>query len=90
MHNLLSVYSAGVIALFILFMICFVLVHIAQLVNVGWNAQRKPQHKNIEADEPKEKPPAKPPTNQEPVYYIVERKRRAKSSYSEPKQIRFK
>ena len=68
-----------------LFGFCFFGIHILKLAQVGWSSTHKkepPQEKEEEK---------KTPAPQEPVYYIVERKtRRAKPSYSEPKQIRFK
>ena len=89
MNTLLSVYGAGSIALIVLFLLCFALVHLARLVKFGWNAQKKPNTKPAQIEPKKETPPEKA-TVQEPVYYIVERKKRTKSNYSEPKQIRFK
>jgi hypothetical protein len=80
-----------------LFVFCFFGVHLIILATVGWKYQNTflkkeskthteptPQNDNKENKAPT-------PTAQEPIYYIVERKtKRAKSSYSEPKQIRFK
>ena len=88
MNNLLSVYGAGSIALVVLFLLCFALVHLARLVRFGWNAQKKP--KTQPPPQPQKETPPEKPQAQEPVYYIVERKKRTKSNYSEPKQIRFK
>ena len=89
MNTLLSVYGAGSIALAVLFLLCFALVHLARLVRFGWNAQKKPKAQPPQI-EPKKEPPPEKATAPEPVYYIVERKKRTKSNYSEPKQIRFK
>ena len=56
-------------------------------MRAGWLAQnKKPQ--NPEPKKEEKKAPAETP--QEPIYYIVERKRRTKSSYGEPKRINFK
>ncbi|MBQ8296076.1 MAG: hypothetical protein IJX87_06590 [Clostridia bacterium] len=90
--NLLSASPAlGFFLLIVLFFLCFLGVHIAQLAKLGWSVQKKT------AEKPKTPPPepqkekAPPPKAQEPVYYIVERKqKRSKARYSEPKEIRFK
>jgi hypothetical protein len=65
--------------MFLLFICCFVFVHIIKLAAIGLKSLKKPK----ESKEPK--PQSKP----QPVYYIVEKKR-AKRSYSEPKEIEFK
>ena len=73
----------GVLYLFITFVVCFILVHLIKLAYIGLlSAKKKPEP-------PKEKV-APPPPKPEPVYYIVERKRSKKSTYSEPKEINFK
>ena len=75
----------GALYLFLTFIICFILVHVIKLAYIGLKSLKKkpepppPQPK-------KEKPEPKP----EPIYYIVEKKRSRKSSYSEPKEIKFK
>ena len=69
----------GVLYLFLTFLFCFILVHLVKLAYLGILSLKKPP-------EPEKKPEKKP----EPVYYIVERKRARKSSYSEPKEIQFK
>ena len=96
--SLLSAHTwLGILWLFLLFGACFLLVHIARLVKFGWK-----YHKGNDAPASSTEPakPAKPPEKekptptgnppQEPIYYIVEKKRRAKTSFGEPKQIRFK
>jgi hypothetical protein len=48
---------------------------------------------NAQPAPPKEPPKEKTPPEhkqEEPIYYIVERKKRVKSTFTEPKQIRFK
>lgn len=71
-----------------LFGFCFLAVHILKLARIGWEAP-KTQPSAPPKEEKKEE--NKAPASQEPIYYIVERKtRRAKSSYKEPKEIRFK
>ena len=92
---LLSPALAGFLGLLGLFVFCFLFVHGAKLIFFGWLYQ---QNNVIKPSEPV-KPPEKKeeteekraPAPQEPVYYIVERKkRRTKSPYSEPKEFRFK
>ena len=69
--------------MFLTFLFCFILVHLIKLAYIGLlSTKKKPE------PPPKEKPPA--PPKPEPVYYIVEKKRSKKSSYSEPKEIKFK
>lgn len=68
----------GALYLLLTFLFCFILVHVIRLAILGFQAAKKPP-------EPEKKPEPKP----EPVYYIVE-KRRAKKSYSEPREIQFK
>lgn len=88
LKNLLSATPAlGVLWLILLFIVCFCGVHIARLVRFGWLYQKKNEPKPSE--EKKEKAP-EPKPSAEPVYYIVERKRKTRQSYSEPKEIRFK
>ena len=92
MNVLLSKSGLGVIWLAVLFVLCFALVHIARLVRFG-RAYQKQQKQTQPPEEKTEKPTEKktPPQNAgEPVYYIVERKRRTKSSFGEPKRIDFK
>jgi hypothetical protein len=69
----------GLLYMFLLFICCFAFVHILKLAFVGFKALRKP----------KAKVEPKPEKKVQPVYYIVEKKR-AKRSYSEPKEIEFK
>ena len=94
MYTLLSIYGTGAGALILSFILCFFFVHLARLVRLGWQAQKHSNQTNTKPsnDKPTEKPKEKQSekTAPEPVYYIVERKRRVKSGYSEPKQIRFK
>ena len=94
-NNLLSVGTIGFIWLLILFLFSFVFIHIIKLAQIGWKYQErtsptKPENPPNEKREEKENK-ALADTPQEPIYYIVERKtKRAKPSYGEPKQIRFK
>lgn len=68
----------GILYLFLTFLFCFILVHLIKLAIIGIRSLKKPPQE--------EKKPAPKP---EPVYYIVEKKR-AKKSYSAPKEIQFK
>lgn len=90
---LLSAFPLGFISLIVMFLLCFGGVHIIKLAKLGWDSRNHEKPKNTPVSKPadsiKEKAPASQP--QEPVYYIVERKKkRPKTSYGEPKEIRFK
>ncbi|MBQ8291470.1 MAG: hypothetical protein IJX88_03040 [Clostridia bacterium] len=78
----------GIPYLCILFIFCFLGVHILHLARLGLKYQANPKEKKEEKPKEEQKAPAEQP--QEPIYYIVERKKKTRSSYSEPKQIRFK
>jgi hypothetical protein len=54
-------------------------VHIIKLAYIGFKSLKKPAQEEVKKEEKTPKP----------VYYIVEKKR-AKRSYSEPKEIEFK
>ena len=84
--NILTIFPwKGFLLAALLFTICFVGVHLLIFARIGWEFQRQ------KPDEPPKEEEKKPPQEREPIYYIVERKtKRAKSSYSEPKQINFK
>lgn len=75
----------GILYLFLTFIICFILVHVIKLAYIGLLITRK----KPQPAQPKEEKP-QPPPKPEPVYYIVEKKRSKKTSYSEPKEIKFK
>jgi len=71
----------GLVYLILVFLVCFTIVHFFKLAAVGFKSLRKkPEPKPVEK---------KPEKKVEPVYYIVEKKR-AKRSYSAPKEIQFK
>ncbi len=70
----------GLIYLILLFILCFAFVHFCKLAIVGFKSLKQ------KTPPPKEEKPA---PKQEPVYYIVEKKR-SKRSYGEPKEISFK
>ena len=71
----------GIFGLLFLFFLSFFAVHLLILIKRGLKPTPPPVP-------PKEQPKEKPP---EPVYYIVEKKKkRPKSSYGEPKEFRFR
>ena len=71
----------GLLYIILIYLVCFALVHLLKLASIGLKSLRK---------KPEPKPPEKKPEKKpEPVYYIVEKKR-AKRSYSAPKEIQFK
>ena len=74
----------GLVYLFLTFVICFTAVHVIKLTVVGFFSLKQKKE-----PKPQPKPEKKPEKKPEPVYYIVEKKR-AKKSYSEPKEIQFK
>lgn len=88
MNALLTSSAVGGFALVGLLILCFVLVHILRLAEIGW------KHKNERPTPPPQQPEKNPelPPRAEPIYYIVEKKRkpRPKAHYSEPKEIKFK
>ena len=88
----LLLFSAGARGLLwcaLLFILPFIAVHGIKLALIGWQTYKKKSEPQKSQPAPKNEPPPTQPT--EPVYYIVEKKqRRAKPSYSDPKQIRFK
>lgn len=85
---LLPLSTQGFLWLILLFSLCFLGVHILKLTLLGADTLHTATPPPKEEEKQEKKAPA---TSQEPIYYIVERKtRRAKSSYKEPKEIRFK
>ena len=89
---LITLPAHGFLWLIFLFILCFLCVHLTKLALHGAEIIRKtPPQAPPEKKEEKQEEKKAPASPQEPVYYIVEKKtRRPKSSYSEPKQIRFK
>ncbi len=86
---LLSLQALGGLWLILLFGFCFLGVHIAKLAKLGWSQSKKtpPPKPEAKQEPPKEKQAPKA----EPVYYIVERKKRPpKNTYGEPKPFQFK
>jgi hypothetical protein len=80
----------GCLWLGVLLTVCFAAVHVARLACLGRRYQKQQNaHTTTSNEPPKEKtPPVQ--KQEEPIYYIVERKKRVKSTFTEPKQIRFK
>ncbi len=79
---LLSVQGYGALYTVCLFLLCIICVHAVKLVRIGYRTLRK----KLPPD-----PPPKQKTEPEPVFYLVERKKkRPKPEYSEPKRFQFK
>lgn len=79
--SLLSIQSQGAVWCVFLMLVCIIVVHGIKLAMIGYRTIGK----KLPPEPPKmsEKAP-------EPVYYIVERKKkRAKQEFSDPKRIRF-
>ncbi len=70
----------GFVYLILTFAVCFTLVHLIHLATIGFHSLKRKR-------EVKPAPPAK---KSEPVYYIVEKKKPKKSTYSSPREIEFK
>lgn len=80
--NLLSVQGLGCLYTACLLLLCIAVVHLVKLARIGYRTLGKKL--------PPEKP-KKPKPEKEPVYFLVERKKkRPKPEYSEPKRISFK
>lgn len=79
--NLLSVQGMGAVYLFIVFLLCVLLVFTVKLAVFGYRTLYKKL--------PPERPKAEQ-TKPEPVYYIVERKKKRKQTeYTLPREIKF-
>ncbi len=79
--NMLSVQGQGLIFTVIIFLCCVIVVHAFVLAKIY-----RTLHKKL----PPEQPP-KEPKKSDPVYYIVEKKKkRVKSEYTAPREIKFK
>ena len=98
---LLSSSIGGIFSIIALFGFCFACVHVIKLAKIGRETQKEYAKKSTESKEQtsptpiqkEEKQAKEKPSEQnagEPIYYIVERKRRTKSSFGEPKRIHFK
>ncbi len=77
-----SMQAQGFLWTLSLFLLCVITVHAIKLAIVGYRSIGK----NLPEEQPK--PPEKKP---EPVYFIVERKKkRSKTEYSAPREVSFK
>ena len=74
---LLSVQGRGAIYTICIFLFCVIIVHIAKLAFIGWRAFKKP---------PKKPEKSKAP---EPVYYLVEKKKKTAPQYKKPQKFKF-
>lgn len=72
--------ALGIFYLILTFVFCFTIVHVVKLAYLGFLSLKK-------KDEPQK--PALEKT-EKPVYYIVEKKRQRRASYSAPREIEFK
>ncbi len=80
--NLLSVQGQGALYAVLILLIVIIVVHGIKLARIGYRSLGKKL--------PPE-PPPKEKNEAEPVYFLVERKKkRVRSEYSEPKRINFK
>ena len=80
----------GLLWLIIAFALIFLGVHGAKIFLLGLTIFKRNKNAPSPSPETKEKTPPKSTDGAEPVYYIVEKKKRTKSSYSLPKEIKFK
>ena len=87
MNTLLVSSALGFVWLTLLFGLCFLAVHVVRLAQFG---RRYQQEKQMPPKPQPTQEKAPPKQEGEPVYYIVEKKRRNKTSYGEPKRIQFK
>ena len=94
MNTLLSANLLGMVWLTLLFLLCFALVHTVKLIRFGQKYCKAQNAKSTPAPTPQQQTSAQekttPTPSGEPIYYIVERKKRPKSTYTEPKRIDFK
>ena len=96
LHNLLIALGfQGLLWTFLLILLCFGGVYVVGLARLGWEYKTEqaktpaPPPKSIEKTKEEKKAPAE--KSQEPIYYIVEKKkRRPKTDYGEPKPFQFK
>ena len=85
---LLSLGFQGLFWTLLLFALCFGGIFLVELAKLGWTYRNEPLP---QSEEKKEKTPAEKP--QEPIYYIVEKKKRKSKNgyeYSEPQPFTFK
>ncbi len=71
----------GLLYLFLVFAACFAVIAFFKLAALGLKTATKKPEKPVREKSEKQV---------EPVYYIVEKKRARKCTYSQPKEIKFK
>lgn len=79
--ELLSLQGRGAFLTFCIFLICVIVVHVAKLALIGWKAYRKKEGKPHDNDEKDE--------SADPVYYIVEKKKKTSPQYKKPRKFKF-
>ena len=86
---LVSLPIAGLFWTLFLLLFSFGGVYVAELVKLGWAYKTQSPPPSTAQPEQQEKAPAE--KTQEPIYYIVERKKRPpKSGFEDPKPFTFK
>ena len=91
-NTILSPCLQGFSGTILLFALCFLGVHIAKVAVRGFTlydgTKRENERENPPISQPKTEQKS---SNSEPIYYIVEKKRRrSKYGYGDPKEFRFK
>ena len=94
-HLLIPLAFQGLLLTIVLLALCFGGVYVANLARLGWEYRSERAKAPAASEKPEEQPkeekkaPAEKP--QEPIYYIVEKKKRGeKTSYGDPKPFQFK
>ena len=77
--ELLSVQGRGALFTICIFFIAVIIVHITKLALLGWRAYKRREPKKQEEK----------PEPQEPVYYLVEKKKKTSPQYKKPKKFKF-
>lgn len=75
----LSVQGRGALFTLCIFLISVIVVHVAKLAFIGWRAfkMREPKKQEEKTEAP------------EPVYYLVEKKKKTSPQYKKPKKFKF-
>ncbi|MBQ7322972.1 MAG: hypothetical protein IJW96_00205 [Clostridia bacterium] len=88
---LISIPLQGFFWTIFLFLFCFGGMYVVELIKLGWLYQYNPPPDTNKEEVKTEKEKAPASNAQEPIYYIVEKKkRRPKTDYGDPKPFRFK
>ena len=78
--------ATGFLYTLLLFLCSFGAVHVIKPAKIGLDSLKaKPNEEEVKEKKPKKTEKAQP----QPVYYIVEKKRARKASYSAPREISF-